>query len=99
MAGAKSCGCNWVYVGASLGWVWFRGGTQTLVAVRPDGSMLGSSFPTRTDAVLALVRDARRREGLGMVLDLRDYRPPQGGFGHGIAALLATTAAVGAIGN
>lgn len=98
MSRARSCACNWEQVGESLGSVWMRtpgGRDPVFVAVRPDGSVLGKGFRTRSDAVLGLVRDARRREGLGEVLDLQDYRAPTEGFGRGLLALLSRVAMVG----
>lgn len=70
MSRAKSCACNWEYVGASLGSVWFRGRLQRFVAVRPDGSVVGAKYRSRGSAILALVLDARAREGLGKLLHL-----------------------------
>src|SRR5882672_2351884 len=67
---AKSCACNWEYVGETLGSVWFRGSLQRFVAVRPDRSVLGATFRSRTGAVLGLVMDARRREGVAGALYL-----------------------------
>lgn len=81
MPRAKVCACNWQYVGASLGSVWFRGKFQRFVAVRPDGSVLGASFRSRTFAVLALVMDARCREGLGKVFFLDSEQPKSALFG------------------
>lgn len=102
MPRAKSCACNWEYVGESLGAVWFRGKMQTFVAVRPDGSVLGANFRTRARAWLGLVLDARRREGLAGVLllstdaprkpsevvDLKCYRATVDSFGAGIVRML-----------
>ena len=87
MPRAKSCACNWEYVGASLGSVWFRGRLQRFVAVKPDGSVLGANFPSRGTAILGLVAAARRREGLGRVISLHDFKACADGVGRGITAL------------
>ena len=71
------------------------GRDPVFVAVRPDGSVLGKGFRTRSGAVLGLVKDARRREGLGEVLNLQDYRAPTEGFGRGLGALLSMAAFAG----
>lgn len=91
----KSCETHWVDVGASLGWVWFRGKYRRFVGVRPDGTVVGVAFRSRDAALLALAKDLRRRERSGVVLELDAYRlpggaaAPRGGFGHGLAAFLA----------
>jgi len=86
--------CNWQYVGATLGAVWFRGSHQRFVAVRPDGTVLGARFLTRARAVLGLVADARRREGIAEVFYLdtdgasRGTEDRRSAFGRGILAML-----------
>ncbi len=91
MPRAKSCACNWQYVGETLGWVWFRGSHQRFVAVRPDGTVVGARYRSRVGAVLALVTDARSREGLGGLLQLAEYRPKGENFARGIVAMLTRT--------
>jgi len=92
---AVSCSIHRWYVGASLGWVWFRGSRQTFVAVKPDGSVLDAGCRTREAAIVALAMEARRREGLGAVVELGAFRPreelssvPPPSFGRGILSLL-----------
>lgn len=87
MPRSKSCACNWEYVGATLGSVWFRGKMQRFVAVKPDGSVLGANYRTRPAAVLGLVVEARRREGLGRVLSIEDFRARGSQVGAGIASM------------
>ena len=92
---AASCSVHRWYVGASLGWVWFRGARQSFVAVRPDGSVLGDDYRSREAAIVALAAEARRREGLGAVIDIEPFRTRADvptaapmSFGRGILSLL-----------
>ena len=86
---ARSCACNWVNVGSSLGHVWFRGSRRRFVAVRPDGTVVGADYRARNVAILALVWDARRREGLAGMIELGQHRQKSDGFARGILSMLS----------
>ena len=113
MSGAKSCGTNWEWLGPRLGSVWLRTpgpqkapgtpfsglSSPVFVAVKPDGSVLGVDYPTRSAAIVALARATEwvQKPPAGVVR-LAEYRARASaprGFAQGLVAMLQLSARQG----